>query len=140
MAGIISNPPTPVPAGLRDTIEEAGHVAINEWDATHTFNVWMCDDPVAVQAIISTYSGSASELAWWKAQHQAALDELFNANFDLAKFIRAGTATGITAQNVGNFLVTITNNYRTLRADIAAATTVAGVQAIVITSGWPANP
>ena len=61
-------------------------------------------------------------------------------NFDLAKFIRGGTATGITAAQVGTFLATITNNYRTLRASIANAANVAAVNAVNIAAGWPANP
>ena len=131
---LLAVPPSPVAPGLKEAIEAAGHSAVSERGG------WEVDNLIAVQAIISTYSGSSAELAWWKAQHQEALDALFDANFDLAKFIRVGTATGITATNVGNFLATITNNYRTLRANIAAAKTVADVQAIIITSGWPANP
>jgi len=88
----------------------------------------------------NSYSGSAAELQYWQTAQQAALDTLFNANFDLAKFIRAGTATNVVAAGVGTFLATITNNYRSLRAQIAAATSVAQVQAININSGWPSNP
>jgi hypothetical protein len=75
-----------------------------------------------------------------RTQKQTALDALFDANFDLAKFIRGGTATTITAANVGTFLATITNNYRSLRAQIAAASTLATLNAININSGWPSNP
>lgn len=75
-----------------------------------------------------------------KAAAQVALDTLFSANFDIAGFIRGGAATGITGAGIGNFLATITNNYRTLRASIAAAPNVAALNAINIYSGWPANP
>lgn len=97
-------------------------------------------DVPTVTATIASYSGSATELAYHKAQKQAALDAEFDANFDLADFIRGGTATNVTAANVGTFLATIINNYRTLRASIANATNVAAVDAINIASGWPNNP
>lgn len=95
---------------------------------------------VAVQALIAAYPNSAAELAWHRAQKQAALDALFDANFDLAKFIRGGTLTTITGANVSAFLATCTNNYRTLRAAIVAGATVAVVDAINVSAGWPANP
>lgn len=126
--------PNPVPAGLPQTIESQGHSIANAPDG------WYSGDAAAAQIIINSYSGSASELSWWQRQQQASLDALFDARFDLAKFIRGGTVTTITATNVGNFLAQITNNYRSLRASIAAATTVAAVQAIDVTTGWPANP
>jgi hypothetical protein len=97
-------------------------------------------DKATVQALIAGYAGSAAELAFHKAAKQTALDALFDAQFDLAKFIRAGTSTTITATNVGTFLATITNNYRSLRASIAAAGTAAAVDAINVAGGWPANP
>jgi hypothetical protein len=80
------------------------------------------------------------ELATHKATKQAALDTLFSANFDLASFIRSGTNAAVTAAQVGTFLATITNNYRTLKASIANAATAAAADAIVVTGGWPANP
>lgn len=99
----------------------------------------VCSDAATVTSTLNSYTGSASQLAYAKQVKQAALDTLFNANFDLAKFIRGGTATGITAANVGTFLAQITNNYRTLRASIAAAADVATVNAISL-NGWPSNP
>ena len=126
--------PSPIPAGLIPTIEAAGHWLINDPTGWHT------DNAAAVQAITSSYVGSATELAFHKVQAQAVLDATFNASFDLAAFIRAGTAVAITGTQVGTFLATITNNYRTLRASIANAATVAAVNAINPSSGWPANP
>jgi hypothetical protein len=79
-------------------------------------------------------------LATVQAQKQALLDLMFDAKFDLKAFIRSGSATNIAAAGVGTFLATITNNYRSLRAQIAAAPTSAAVLAIDITSGWPVNP
>jgi hypothetical protein len=70
----------------------------------------------------------------------ADLDALLDNNFDLKAFIRAGTSSAVTAANVGTFLAQITNNYRSLRSQIAAATTVAQLQAIDINAGWPGNP
>lgn len=137
---IFANPPDPAPAGLFETIEAAGHSAAIEWNAARTGVVWQCDDAAAVQAIVVGYSGSAAELAWWKSKMQAALDDLLDDNFDLKAFIRAGASISVTAAGIGNFLATINNNYRTLRASIAAASTVAAVQAVNINAGWPANP
>lgn len=97
-------------------------------------------DVTVAQNFISTYVGSATELSFNKTQKQTALDALFDANFDLAKFIRGGTITTITAANVGTFLATIANNYRSLRAQIAAASSVAALNAININAGWPSNP
>lgn len=131
---LLTNPPTSVPIGLKETIEAAGHFA------TAAPEGWHVDDVSAVQAIIAAFAGSADELAYYKRVKQALLDDQFDQHFDLAKFIRAGSATGITAANVGTFLATITNNYRTLRASIAAAASVAAVNAINIAGGWPANP
>ena len=125
--------PSPL-AGLADSAAAAGISWTIRPDGLHV------SDVDAANALISTYSGSAAQLAWIKAQKQAALDAAFDTNFDLAKFIRGGTATTITATNVGNFLATITNNYRALRASIASAATVAAVNAININSGWPSNP
>lgn len=79
-------------------------------------------------------------IAFLRAQKQGALDAFFDANFDLKAFIRAGSAATVTAANVGTFLATITNNYRALRASIAAAADAATVNAININSGWPSNP
>lgn len=97
-------------------------------------------DTASAQSFLSSYVGSATELAWNKQKKQIALDALFDANFDLAKFIRGGTATNITAANVGTFLATITNNYRSLRTSIASAADLTALNAININSGWPSNP
>lgn len=97
-------------------------------------------DVATAQSFLNSYVGSASELAWNKAKKQTALDAAFDANFDLTKFIRGGTASSITAANVGAFLATITNNYRSLRASIAAAANLSALNTININSGWPSNP
>lgn len=83
---------------------------------------------------------NALPLAYLKLQKQATLDVLFNTSFDLSDFIRAGSATGVTAANIGTFLATITANYRTLRASITSAQDVATLNAINLLGGWPNNP
>lgn len=94
----------------------------------------------STQAQVDSAAASFFPVADYQAAKQAQLDALFDIKFDLAKFIRAGTATTVTAANVGTFLSQITNNYRTLRASIAAAASVAAVNAIDVTAGWPSNP
>lgn len=100
---------------------------------------WVPDVPT-VNATMTAYVGGSSELTFTKAQKQAALDVLFDGSFDLKAFIRAGTSTTVAAAGVGTFLAQITNNYRSLRASIAAAANVAAVNAININAGWPSNP
>ncbi len=91
----------------------------------------------AAQAVIDNFN-LALETA--RNNKQQALDDLLDGNFDLKAFIRAGTSATITAANVGSFLATITNNYRSLRAQIAAAASVSAINAINFNSGWPNNP
>jgi hypothetical protein len=97
-------------------------------------------DVTAAQSYFSSYVGSSAQLQWNQAKLLADLDALLDNNFDLKAFIRAGTSSAVTAANVGTFLAQITNNYRSLRSQIAAATTVAQLQAIDINAGWPGNP
>ncbi len=97
-------------------------------------------DVSTVNTTLASYVGSATQLSYNKAQKQAALDALFDANFDLSKFIRGGSAATITSTNVGTFIATITNNYRALRASISGTSTLATLNAININSGWPSNP
>jgi hypothetical protein len=90
-------------------------------------------------AAVTTWNNSLT-LSQWQAIWQSNLDIFLDQFMNLNAFIRAGTLTNVTGTQVGNFLATICNNYRTLRASIAAAATPAAVQAININSGWPANP
>lgn len=121
-------------AGIAEVAAQNGMMWFLAPDGLHV------NDAALANALISSYSGGASQLAWSKTQKQVTLDALFDANFDLAKFIRGGAATNITAANVGTFLATITNNYRSLRASIAAAANLTALNAININSGWPSNP
>lgn len=75
-----------------------------------------------------------------RAAKQTALDALLDNNFDLKAFIRAGSSTTVTGTNVGNFLATICDNYRSLRSQIAAAANLTALNSININSGWPSNP
>lgn len=81
---------------------------------------------------------TALEIA--RAAKQRSLDSLFDANFDLSKFIRGGTVANVTAANVGAFLAQITNNYRSIRASISGAADVAALNTINVNVGWPNNP
>ncbi len=129
-----------LPLGIMDAVKSALLAAGFSPNIAVSPNGISVSDVTTALNAFNSYSGSASELQFWKTKQQAALDAVFDANFDLAKFIRGGTITTITATNIGTFLATITNNYRTLRANIAAAASVAAVQAININSGWPSNP
>lgn len=97
-------------------------------------------DVATVNTAMAAYSGGAAQLAYAKAQKQAALDTLLDNNFDLKAFIRAGTASNIALGAVDAFLRAIANNYRSKRTSIAGAANVAAVTAIDVTAGWPANP
>jgi hypothetical protein len=121
------------PEGFAHSFETQGHVVAQAPDG------WRVDDAAAFQTFAGTYSGGADELQYWKNKQQIALDATLDDNFSLPTFIRDGTIQ-ITGTNVGNFLAQITNNYRSLRSQIAGATTVAQVKAINVHSGWPANP
>lgn len=104
------------------------------------FNILRTTDTTSAEMLaFGTATASAATLPELKYIKQTALDTEFDDNFDIPAFIRGGTAT-VTAANVGNFIAQITNNYRTLRAQIAAAATPTALNAIDITSGWPANP
>ena len=140
--GIIpySSIPSPLPAGLFEACEAALAAAGFSTTVTRAPEGILVSDVPTVVATAHAYVGSAAELAYHKAQTQTALDALFDANFDLTKFIRGGTVATITATQVGTFLAQIANNYRALRASIAAATTVAQVNAINPAGGWPTNP
>lgn len=135
-----SSLPSPIPSGLFLACETAlANAGFSTLVSRAPEGIIVADVPT-VTAAISAYAGSAAELAYHKAAKQLALDTAFNANFDLAAFIRGGTASNVTAAQVGTFLATITNNYRSMRAAIANAANVATVDAINIASGWPSNP
>ena len=132
--------PSPIPAGLFEAVETALSAAGFVPRCDRAPDGLHVSDMGTATTALSNYAGSAAQLAFVKTQKQTALDAVFDANFDLSKFIRGGASTNITAANVGTFLATITNNYRSLRASISGAANVSAVNAININSGWPANP
>ncbi len=79
-------------------------------------------------------------LAFLQQYQQAGFDAYFDYHFDLKAFIRAGTVATVTAANIGAFLAQITNNYRSIRAQIFATTSQSQLLAIDWTQGWPSNP
>ena len=117
--------------GLIEAIEAAG-ITI----ARHGAHGWRASDPGEAARIAAAYD----PLPWLKARKQAALDALFDARFDVARFMRDGTATAVTGAQVGAFLAAATNRYRLLRAAILAASDAAALDAVDLDAGWPANP
>jgi hypothetical protein len=124
--------PSPV-AGVMESLSSLMACSISP-DGLHVA------DGSTATTFLNTYVGSATELSWNKTQKQIALDALLDNHFDLTAFIRAGTVTTLTATNIGTFLATISNNYRTLRASIAVAADLTTLNAININAGWPSNP
>ena len=131
---LITNPPNPTPTGLKEAIEHAGHVV------THAPEGWLVDDAVAVQNIISSYSGSANELGYWQRRRLAEAAAEYLRRIDPLVTADGATDTTVTAATLGGYQASCVNNYRTLKAQIAAAPTASGLQAISPLSGWPAFP
>lgn len=71
---------------------------------------------------------------------QAELDKLLRNNADMVTLIQGGNSTTTTATTVATYLSNGTNNYRSLRAQIANAATPEAVRAVNINGGWPPNP
>jgi hypothetical protein len=89
-------------------------------------------------AILITKTSTA--LVIQQALTQAQLDQLLAQKADTVNMVQGGQNSSTTGTGVANYLSASTNNYRSLRAQIAAATTAGQVQAININAGWPANP
>jgi hypothetical protein len=83
---------------------------------------------------------TSTSLAIQQALKQAQLDALLATKADTVGMVQGGQSSTTTGTGVANYLSASTNNYRSLRAQIAAATTAAQVQAININGGWPSNP
>jgi hypothetical protein len=135
-----SSIPSPVPIGLIGACQAAEAAAGFSSMLSMAPDGWEVADVPTVMATIASYVGSPAELAFHKTAKQTALDATFDTTFDLAKFIRGGTLTTVTAANVGSFLAQITNNYRGLRSSISNSSATAVTDAINVTAGWPANP
>ena len=93
-----------------------------------------------VNSLAQTYPNSAQHLSFVKNLKQAELDAFAGSHFGLINFVVDGTITNTTGTQVGNFLSSGTNNYRTIRNNISNAPDVATVNAINVKNGWPANP
>jgi hypothetical protein len=92
------------------------------------------------QNVLSTYTGSSTELTYAKDTRKKALFDLTDGQYDLRALADGNTAPTLTSTNVGQYLASVGNNYRTLKANINAAANVAAVNAININSGWPTYP
>jgi hypothetical protein len=79
-------------------------------------------------------------LAYWQRQRLADNYSYMTQFVNWVNFFDGGTITTVTAANVGSFIASAINNYRTKKASINAATTSAQVIAIDVTTGYPANP
>lgn len=123
----------PMAGGFSDVCSMNGYSVETDPDGIYA------SDKQAVEALYSVYRGSQMELDWYKSQKQAALDDYYTTNFDPGAFVRGGSASNLTASDVGNTLAAVINTYRTFRAQIAAALNVAAVTAIAVDSGWPSN-
>ena len=97
-------------------------------------------DLANTNAVLSTYSGSATELTYAKDAKKKLLFDLCDTQYDLRALADSGTTASLTSTNVGTYLANVGNNYRTLKGQINAAANVAAVNAININAGWPAYP
>lgn len=116
--------------GLHEAIRAAGHQLWRENGS------WFASNAVAVQAIINSFD----ELAYRKTKKIERLDAAADERISIIALIRAGAVTNVTGTQHAAFMAAATNNYRTIRAAINAATSIAEVEAVSLTSGWPANP
>jgi hypothetical protein len=92
-----------------------------------------------ITAAYATFQGTWS-LAWWKITQQQNNLAYLQAYLNLANFVDGGASQTVSGTAVANFLASLTNNYRSKKAAIAAATTSTQVMAIDVTSGYPSNP
>lgn len=98
---------------------------------------------VLASYILSNFPGmnvNSTVLTIQQDLRQAQLDLILVTNADMVTLVKAGQSTTLTGPGLSGFLATSTNNYRALRAQIAAAITPADVRAVPINSGWPNNP
>jgi hypothetical protein len=116
--------------GLHAAVRAAGYRIWNQSGQA------MADNPQAVQAIIDAYD----PMPWLRARKLDALKDAVREKVDLFGLMDGGSATNITATQFATFWATATNNYRSLKAQIAAAPDQATLAAISLGAGWPANP
>lgn len=108
------------------------------------FIIWQQDGvPVTRDgqgAAVSAWIAAYSPLPRAKRKKIKRLDTAADQRISLLAFIRAGTATNVTSAQFGSYVVGVLNNYRSIRASIQNATSVAEVEAVSLSTGWPANP
>jgi hypothetical protein len=108
------------------------------------FRIWERDGvPVTVSGqgdAVSAWIASYNPLPRAKRKKIERLKEAAEPRISLFEMIDAGAATNITNAQFTTYLVAVTNRYRTIKAQINAATTVQEVEAVSLTTGWPANP
>jgi hypothetical protein len=123
--------PTPL-AGIMQQLPVAAFLSPNGLNVA---------DVTTAENYLSTYAGSTAQLSWNQQQHQAQLNALLEHKLDLVAFICAEANSSMDATNVATtLLATVADNYRSLRAQISAATSLGQLQAINIYQGWPRSP
>jgi hypothetical protein len=127
-----------VVAGARESLDDTLSASSFSTSMMAPEGLHVGDIPTAT-SFLNSYVGSSTELSWNKDNKKAALDTYFTTYFDLTEFIMQGTVQ-VSATNVGNFIAQITNNYRSLKSQIANAANMTALNAIDITKGWPNNP
>lgn len=120
--------------GLHLAVRAAGHWLRQENGA------WQSSNDVAVQAIIDSYDPMTYTRADPGAGKLKRLQDAFDARTSLFAIADAGTSQTVTGAQFGNFCATAINNYRVKKAALLAATTQAELDAVDLTTGWPANP
>ena len=128
----------PVPANIPEGLPEAlSEVGIIFWIDPAGLNFPDSETLLLAKELINSYAGSEAELIHWKIKKQEMLDFQLDVNFSFTTFVRNGTKIGITSNDILTFFSTITSNYRTLRENITNASTIAQVQGIDVSLGWP---
>jgi len=97
-------------------------------------------DVANTTAVLNGYVGSSAELTYAKDTRKRSLYDLVDNYYDLRALADGNTTTNLSANTVGTYLANVGNNYRTKKAAINAAATVAAVNAVNINTGWPAYP
>ena len=129
-------------AGPVTYTDKGAGLALRDSIVAQGFRIWIengqafADDPVAVQAIINAFD----PLPTLKAAKLATLKAAVSARADMFGLMDSGSSTTVSATQFGTFWAAAINNYRVLKAQIAAAPDAATLAAINLGTGWPANP
>lgn len=95
---------------------------------------------VAVTGAESPGDNLLTVLWYAKLKKQAALDARWATVSDYDNTVKSGTNTSFTDAQYLALMAGNPRNYRTKRTAISAAATVAAVNAVDVTAGWPSNP